>query len=133
MADTSNEKSGSRWEPDDSEHLTEDLTPASETEVIPGMAQEAPAPKRRIPKAAAAVAIVAAATIAGGGIGLALAGNSAQPVSDTAVSGEPTAGANQGEGTTPDNDGLLPSRGDHDGDGYGPGGHFGHHGPGGHR
>ena len=67
------------------------------TEIIPGLGEEpapAPAPvkpKRRIPKAVAAVAVVAAATIGGGAIGLALAGNQSPPVSDTAVTSESTA------------------------------------------
>lgn len=129
MADTPNERSGSRWEPEDSEHVTENLTPTNETEVIPGLGAQVPAtPKKRIPKAAAAVAIVAAATIGGAAIGMALAGNRSQPVSDTSVTSDSTAGTGQGQG-------LAPGYGDPDGDGYGPGdGHdgFGHHGPGGH-
>lgn len=145
MAENSNDHSGSRWEPDSDEHVTQDLTPAGEqpTEIIPGLGEEAqpPAqPKRRIPKAVAAIAIVAAATIGGGAIGLALAGNRSEPVSDTAVTSESTAGTGQEQGAAPDGTtGTAPGLGDndgdgygdHDGDGYGPGG-FGHHGPGGH-
>lgn len=148
MAETPNEHSGSRWEPESSDQVTEDLTPAGEqpTEVIPGLTDEpAPvpaAPKRRIPKAAAAVAIVAAAVIGGGAVGLALAGNRSQPVSDTAVTSGPNAGTQDqgtdgGTGTAPDGGtGTAPRFGDGDGRGYdadgdGEGG-FGHHGPGGH-
>jgi hypothetical protein len=143
MAENSNDHSGSRWEPDSDEHVTEDLTPAGEqpTEIIPGLGEEAPPPappKKRIPKAAAAIAIVAAATIGGGAIGLALAGNSSEPASDTAVTSESTAGTGQDQGTAPDGTtgavpGFSDGDGDNDGDGYGHGpGGFGHHGPGGH-
>ncbi len=167
MADTPNERSGSRWEPDPSDQTTEQLGGPIETptDMIPGLQSEpappvAPAPKRRIPRAAAAIAIVAAATIGGGAVGLAVAGNRAQEVSDTAVTSESTPG-DQGapggttggdqsgpdgstgtEGTAPDGStGSQPFdqdgdgygfHGDDDGDGYGPSGHFGHHGPGGH-
>jgi ferric-dicitrate binding protein FerR (iron transport regulator) len=115
-------RSGSRWEPDPAEQPTGRLAGP----VIPGMQEEpsAPAPaspKRRIPRAAAAVAIVAAATIAGGAVGLALAGNNTQEASDTAVAGE--------SGTDP----AVPDVQDSDGfERHGPGGHFGHHGPGRH-
>lgn len=149
MAENSNDRSGSRWEPESGEHTTEDLTPAGEqpTEIIPGLGENhsPPAqPKKRIPRTVAAIAIVAAATIGGGAIGLALAGNRSQPVSDTAVTSESTAGTGSGQGAAPngstgtvpgfgdrDGDGYGPGYGDADGDGYGPGG-FGHHGPGGH-
>lgn len=139
MADTPNDHSGSRWEPDPDEQHTQRLAgPVErETQLIPGLGEEqtaAPAPKRRIPKIVAAVAVVAAATIAGGAVGLAVAGNSARDASDTTVT-ESTAGS--GNGAT--QDGIAPGGGpadgfgvDRDGDGYGPGGQFGHHGPGGH-
>ena len=137
MADTPNDHSGSRWEPDPDQQHTQRLAGpvAPETQMIPGLGEErtaGPAPKRRVPKIAAAVAIVAAATIAGGAVGLAVAGNATRDASDTTVT-EST--ADSGDGATQDgiaprgDDGLGPDR---DGDGYGPGGQFGHHGPGGH-
>lgn len=115
MADN---RSGSRWEPDPEEQPTQKLADPMEP------AAAVPAPKRRIPGAVLAVAIVAAATIGGGAVGLALAGNGNQEVSDTAVTAE-----------TPNTDGMLPG-GEQRGDGFAPhgrdGGRFGHHGPGGH-
>lgn len=135
MADNPNGTSGSRWEPDPTDQPTERLAGPVEpdTQMIPGMQVEAPAApahKRRIPKAAAAVAIVAAATIGGGAIGLAVASNSTENVSDSSVTGEATPGTPT-DLVTPE---LAPDGGfggDHDG--YGPGGHFGPHGTGGHR
>ena len=137
MADTPNDHSGSRWEPGpDEQHTQRRAGPVEpETQMIPGLGEEptaGPAPKRRVPKIAAAVAIVAAATIAGGAVGLAVAGNATRDASDTTVT-ESTAGSSDGatqDPTAPDGaDGFGPDR---DGDGYGPGGQFGHHGPGGH-
>lgn len=111
MADKSNEHSGSRWEPQADEQTTEYLAgPAEPTEVLRR--------PRRLPKVAAAVAVVAAATIAGGAIGLAVAGNRTEPAGDTATISE--------QGTAPDG-----STGTFDRDSDRPHG-FGHHGPGRH-
>lgn len=127
MADAPNDHSGSRWEPDPSEQRTEQL--GQPTDVIPGLQTPAPAkPKRRVPRAAAAVAIVAAATLGGGIAGMALAGNQTQDASDTGVSTDSGGSTSEQQPFTGPDGGTLPEGRDGDGDH----GHFGH-GPGGHR
>ena len=68
--------SGSRWEPDPDEQITQRF--ATPEPVVPGLQAESDPPAktpRRFGKGMAAAAIVAAATVAGGAVGMAVAGN----------------------------------------------------------
>ncbi len=110
------ETSGSRWEPNADEHPTQRLAAAQPTDPDPAPGPAAPSP-RRAGRVVAAVALVAAATLAGGAVGMAVAGNRTAGASDTAV---------VDEGSTP---GQTQPYWDGD-DGFGPGGD--HRGFGGH-
>jgi hypothetical protein len=99
MSDTS----GSRWEPTPDEQPTQRLA-------VERPADPAPA-SRRLGRVVGAAAVVAA-TLAGGAVGAALAGNRTAEVNETAVVDDVTPGQ------------TRPYR-DRDGDGFGPrgGGH----------
>lgn len=121
-----NEKSsGSRWEPDPDEQVTQRLsTPPTDASIVPGLAAEPSAARpRRFGRGLAAVAIVTAATVAGGAVGMAVVGNRTSQVNDpttditgqdgTTPNGASPDGSTQ-DGTTPDGtvpDGTVPDGG----------------------
>lgn len=120
--------SGSRWEPGPDEQVTQRLS-APSGPIVPGLVAEPATPvggPRRFGRRLAAVAVVAAATLAGGAVGMAVAGNRTSQVSDTTQVGTTQDGTSP-SGTAPDGayDQQLPPGAPpdfHDGDG------FGHHG-----
>ena len=89
------ETSGSRWEPNADEHPTQRLAGAQPTDpdAAPGPAGSSP---RRAGRAVATVALVAAATLAGGAVGMAVAGNRTADASDTSDTAVVDGGAPQG-------------------------------------